>query len=314
MTITHYYSLDDILAIKKKFDPIKYETENPEKKNIKTIIEKIIKNHNCFNTVLQTQTHNYHTSQYKNRYPYNKNYHKKDSKENSICDIISTSRRTRDFVRKNDEQIIYSLLNKLSEKNYKTISESILKIVNENNIDLIYGKICEFAYKQPLYVNIYIDIIRKIYELRNAKITAVILNSINNLNFGEATEIIEKPELNIYVMSEDEFCDYNKRSDIIRGKFLFIGKLVDLLYLEINHKEFRKHIDYILNLNNLQNEIYLDCLNIINNVMRLSDEYIAKLQKYANPTNFKGKMKLYFRLMSIIENNEHKLVSGCKKI
>ena len=61
-------------------------------------------------------------------------------------------------------------------------------------------------------------------------------------------------------------------------------------------------IENLIKYKNYDNEIYLDLLQITNNILNLTENEINILQNYLDTNNFRGKMMIKFKLQDIIQN------------
>ena len=97
----------------------------------------------------------------------------------------------------------------------------------------------------------------------------------------------------------NEFCDINKNAKHLKGR---ISIICNLIKNEIINYDKDNLIDTLFKYENYDNEVFLEVLQILNNILKLDDKKIEVLQEYVNTTNFKGKMMLKFKLKDIIDN------------
>lgn len=197
---------------------------------------------------------------------------------------------------KTDDKIIISYLNKITNDNYEILSKKIISNITSNNYKLIIDKLNFISFKQSnysiLYINLYKSIIidkeRKNYL--NLKINEIIMNTSDDLKL-----IVN----NISSSSYDEFCDINKEKKYLKGKIKIVLNLIQNNIIEFNNNYI---YDNILKYKDYDNDIYLEILQIINNIIGLKKNYIDDLKKYLENNNFKGKMMYKFKIKDIIDN------------
>ena len=121
-----------------------------------------------------------------------------------------------------------SFLNKLSSKNYDSLSMKILTIYKESInkpeikdtfttvlIDILFQN----AVIQPIYCPIYVKLLNNIRS--NSKVIDAVNNKINNFLTISSEDNIKKNE----TLSYDEFCENNKKKVFKKGYSKFIGEL-----------------------------------------------------------------------------------------
>tara|TARA_B110000259_G_scaffold185321_1_gene234088 strand:+ start:3462 stop:4337 length:876 start_codon:yes stop_codon:yes gene_type:complete len=211
--------------------------------------------------------------------------------------------------RKTDIQIILGYLNKLTDKNYKDLSEKIINNICEENYIKIITKLFEISYKQSSYSDLYIKLYKKIILIENddliKSITNYILSEIENIisNKNNDLTLIDK-HINKNHLDYNDFCDINKNAKNLKGKILIISKLIKNKIITLDKNFF---IDTFFKYENYENEIFLELLQILNNILKLDNDKISVLQKYVDTSNFKGKMMLKFKLKDIIDNKPIKI-------
>jgi hypothetical protein len=211
------------------------------------------------------------------------------------------------IIKKTENKELISYLNKITKKNYDDLSIKVVNNITDDNYKMIIDKLFEISYKQPNYYKLYVKLYKlikfygyncednlqnNIKDYLNTKINEIIDNKNNDFNL--IIKHINKNDLNY-----DDFCDINKNAKHLKGKVLIICQLIKNEIISLNKN------DFILNLikyKNYENEIYLELLQIINNILKLNENETNILKNYLNNNNFKGKMMIKFKLQDIISN------------
>ncbi len=272
--------------------------------NLKNKITDLFSSYDCFdetkynNKYNSSSKYNSNNKYYTNsRYKSNKNKHKKyhNLEKNNI---IRKKNRT-------DVEIILSYLNKLTHTNYEDLSTKICENICEDNYQKIIDKLFEISYKQTSYSELYILLYKKIMSsitednLINNIIT-YITDKINDIinNKNNDLSLIDK-HIDKVKLDYNEFCDINKNAKHLKGRISIICNLIKNKIINLDQNNL---IDILFKYENYDNEIFLEVLQILNNILKLDDEKIKVLQEYVDTTNFKGKMMLKFKLKDIIDN------------
>lgn len=265
-------------------------SEDDKSIEFKNILKEIFKKYPCFNPSTNVRKPQYNKYKYK-RNNYRHNTFKETSEKNRLK-------------RKTDIQIILGYLNKLSTKNYNELSEKIIESICEENYIKIINKLFEISYKQTSYSELYVKLYKKIISVDDSElienINTYIINEITNiiLNKNDDLTLIDK-HVDKAKLDYNDFCDINKNAKNLKGKINIISKLIknNVIKLEKNYL-----IDNLFKYENYDNEVFLELLQILNNILNLDNEKIKVLQEYVDTANFKGKMMLKFKLKDIIDN------------
>ena len=239
-----------------------------------------------------------------NQYECFKNKHKSWGKNNYIKRTDKFLKRP--IIKKTENKEIIGYLNKITIQNYNELSKNIINNINIDNYKLIIDKLFEISYKQTNYFKLYFKLYKLIllneFEENNLEyiinnyLNDKFLNIINNNN--DDLELIikytDKKHLNY-----NDFCDINKGAKHLKGKIFVISKLIKYNLIKITKNNI---IENLIKYKNYDNEIYLDLLQIINNILNLTENEIKILQNYLDTNNFKGKMMIKFKLQDIIKN------------
>lgn len=263
--------------------------------NLKNKVETIFSTHDCF----KEQKYNKFNSGKSNinRFRSNKGKYRKS---NNIPKINISRKKNR-----TDVEIILSYLNKLTHTNYDDLSNKICENICEDNYNKILDKLYDISYKQPSYSELYLLLYKKIINktddkvLVNNIITKLHNKCINVINNDDnELQLIDK-HVNKTDLDYNEFCNVNKNAKHLKGKISIISNLIknEIITLDKNIL-----INTLFKYENYENEVFLELLQIINNILLLDDSKIEVLKNYVNTANFKGKMMLKFKLKDIIEN------------
>ena len=260
--------------------------------NLNNIFKNIYSNYSCFNELKNKE------SNYKKNYRHKKDNYYGNHRSNLNDEIIRKNKRT-------NIQIILGYFNKLTNKTYDDLSNKIINDIDEDNYIKIIDKLFEISYKQTSYYELYINLYKKILnEVKDdnivKKISDYLLSKINNIINDNNNELnLIKTHTDKIKLEYDDFCDINKNAKTLKGQIYIISNLIkhNLIYLkkEILINNLFKYEDY-------DNEIFLELLQILNNILKLDDDKILVLQDYIDTSNFKGKMMLKFKLKDIIDN------------
>jgi len=265
-------------------------SEDDKSSEFKKILKEIFNKYPCFNPSTNVRKPAY------NKYKYKKNNYRHNT-------FKETSEKNR-LKRKTDIQIILGYLNKLSRKNYNDLSEKIIESICEENYIKIINKLFEISYKQTSYSELYVKLYKKIISVDDSElienINTYIINEITNiiLNKNNDLTLIDK-HVDKVKLDYNDFCDINKNAKNLKGKINIISKLIKNNVIKLEKKYL---IDNLFKYENYDNEVFLEVLQILNNILRLDNEKIKVLQEYVNTVNFKGKMMLKFKLKDIIDN------------
>jgi|TARA_B110000240_G_scaffold197760_1_gene254226 hypothetical protein len=213
---------------------------------------------------------------------------------------------------KTDDKIILSYLNKITNKNYEELSTKIIKNITNYNYTIIFEKLLEISYKQPHYSNLYIKLYKRINNFILEEKNNILLDNIYNFILEYSNNIINNKnnDLNLIIKHVDkkkldynDFCDINKNSKHLKGKINIICYLIKYKIINIDKNYL---IDNLFKYENYDNEIFLELLQIINNILVLDNDKIDVLREYIKTSDFKGKMMIKFKLKDIIDNKKIK--------
>lgn len=213
---------------------------------------------------------------------------------------------------KTDDKIILSYLNKITNKNYDELSIKIIKNITNYNYNIIIEKLLEISYKQPNYSDLYIKLYKIIHTYILEKKEIILFNKITNLILEFFNNIINNKnnDLNLIIKHIDkkkleynDFCDINKNSKHLKGKINIICYLIKNKIINIDKNYL---IDTLFEYENYDNEIFLELLQIINNILLLNNDKINILKEYLNTEDFKGKMIIKCKIKDIIDNRKIK--------
>lgn len=215
----------------------------------------------------------------------NNNYHKRRYYNN-----------TQRYVKKTDDKIILSQLNKITSDNYNLLKNKIIYNINNDNYKLVIDKLIDISIKQSNYIDIYLSLYKELIcdIKRKEYITERIISIFDNYDFHL---LLNNDDIS--KLEYDDFCDTNKKKKKLKGLILLVlnlikNNLIDIT-IEIFNTIIMKYKDY-------SNDTFLDILQIINYVKFLEDNIKEELNNYINNTNFKNNMKLKFKIKDIIEN------------
>ena len=241
-------------------------------KNIKSIINNLIKNYNCFKNPREYER--------KNNFYKQKRYYPKISKP------------------KTDDKIILSFLNKITKDNYQNLSQKIISNIRDDNYKMIIDKLLLISFKQPNYTMLYLDLYKSI--INDHEKTLYLDNKIYDIisNKNDDLKVLISNE-NINELEYDDFCDNNKYKRNLKGKINIIINLIKFQITKVTKETF---IENIIKYKDYNNEIFLEILQIVNNIINLDNFIIEDLQNYLDTNNFKGKMMIKFKIKDIIEN------------
>lgn len=249
------------------FNNIKNEVKHSEiDETLKKEIKNLISNYSCF-------------KRYRN---FNNNYKKKTYYKS--------------YIPKTDDKIIVGYLNKITNDNYELLSKKIISNTTNINFKLIIDKLNFISFKQSNYSELYINLYKSLItdenrkKYLNEKINDIILNKNNELKL-----IVNNTSSNSY----NEFCDINKEKKDLKGKIKIILNLIKNNIIDFDNEYIYNNI---LKYKDYDNDIYLELLQIINNVIGLDNNNINDLNNYLETNDFKGKMMYKFKIKDIIEN------------
>jgi len=305
------YDINYFIAVKNNIDLTNIDV------NLKNKINNLFSSYDCFdetkiNTKYDTNgkysNNKYSNNKYSNNKYSNNKYSNNKYKTNKNRQQNFQNLEKNNIIRKKDRtdvEIILSYLNKLTKNNYEDLSTKICENICEDNYQRIIDKLFEISYKQTSYTELYILLYKKIVssitenDLINniiTHITTKIDDIINNKN--NDLSLIDK-HIDKVKLDYNDFCDINKNAKHLKGR---ISIICNLIKNEIINLDKNNLIDNLFKYENYENEIFLEVLQILNNIIKLDDKKIKVLQNYVDTSNFKGKMMLKFKLKDIIDN------------
>lgn len=253
------------------FNNIKNEVKKNEiDETLKKTIQNLISNYSCF-------------KRYRN---FNNNYKKKTYYKS--------------YTTKTDDKIIVGYLNKITNHNYELLSKKVILNTNDINFKLIIDKLNFISFKQSNYSELYINLYKSLItdenrkKYLNEKVNDIILNKNDELKL-----IVNNTSSNSY----NEFCDINKEKKELKGKIKIILNLIKNNIIDFDNEYIYNNI---LKYKDYDNDIYLELLQIINNIIGLDNKNINNLNNYLETNDFKGKMMYKFKIKDIIENKSIK--------
>lgn len=204
----------------------------------------------------------------------------------------------KDIVKKTDDKILLSNLNKITESNYNTLSNKIITNITEDNWKIVIDKLIEISFKQSNYVLLYINLYKQI--IINSTRKKYLDNKIADILDSKNDELILlKINDNINILEYDDFCQSNKNKKKFKG---IINIIINLIKNELIFINFNGLMRKLMIYKNYENEIFLETLHIIHNTINLYKFYIDDLKDYLAITDFKRKMMIKFKIQDIIEN------------
>ena len=208
----------------------------------------------------------------------------------------------KDIVKKTDDKILLSNLNKITESNYNTLSNKIITNITEDNWKIVIDKLIEISFKQSNYVLLYINLYKQI--IINSTRKKYLDNKIADILDSKNDELILlKINDNINILEYDDFCQSNKNKKKFKG---IINIIINLIKNELIFINFNDLMRKLMIYKNYENEIFLETLHIIHNTINLYKFYIDDLKDYLAIGDFKGKMMIKFKIQDIIDNKRLK--------
>jgi hypothetical protein len=171
-------------------------------------ITKMLEGYDCFNESVVLTHHHHHNSSNKGNHKHNfrNNHHKRNEHHQNRNENVSHNcpHHFRKFItnssQTSNDRITTTLLNKLSQQNYKKISEQIIKHLDKNNIKRFVDLVLEKCQRQSIFLDLYIDMLYDIY----------------NKHFNEMRQIIHETLLsyiNDYMKQRDFMTDFELDSE-----------------------------------------------------------------------------------------------------
>ena len=195
---------------------------------------------------------------------------------------------------------VNSFLNKLTDKNIKTITEKIkTKLIDKIHLkQLIIVNVLRKCILQPLYNIYYLDILIDIYSEET---------DINDLILTEITVIgdhIKKEEINTEQTEYLQFCDKNKKLDNLIGHSLLITELEKKNIINDKTIPLLNSLIALISETNEMDEKY-KCVQCLYNIFKafhglkpLSKDFSDKLSKLIEIEKYN---KIKYILMDITE-------------
>ena len=192
---------------------------------------------------------------------------------------------------------INSLLNKLTDKNADSITESIkTKLVNKNYLkDLIIKNIMDKCIAHSNYIYYYILVLKNIYQIDP---------SVINKNIDIIYKEIDTKNIDETQSEYLQFCDKNKKLDLYIGYSLLITELEKQNIIADKIDPAIKNLISLLDTSDNADEKY-KCSQCLYNILKslfnknkLSEEYSLLIN---NLIKKEKSMKIRFKFMDIIE-------------
>lgn len=214
--------MDDIILITYE-EFMKYNIKsNTSDERIKGIMQEIISNHECF-----SQNYKYIPFKDENYKQKLNNYRLK----HKACFIVE----------KNDKYV-FSLLNKLTTTNYKTMVSKIMQSIDQVDLDISISKIINYSKISNLYTNLICNIINELYTKNATTIDGIIEIFVNDYHsYYEVQNYLKIYDVLIYD-DYDEFCDHHKQSNMMHNMLKTILQIIKTLKREKSEDEYIKHM------------------------------------------------------------------------
>ena len=196
---------------------------------------------------------------------------------------------------------INSYLNKLTENNKEKIIKNIqTRIDNKSYLnDIIIKNILNKCILQPSYIKCYLDVLLGIYGNINNFTTII------ETNIQQIYETITKNKEEISQSEYLDFCDKNKKLDLLIGYSILITELEKQ---NIIKDKIHKFLDYFLNIMENQDDTdekykSVQCLYNIFKSYYEEDTELPQgfIDKLTHLKDNEKSMKLKFKLMDILE-------------
>lgn len=278
-------------------------------------ITKMLEGYDCFNESI-VLTHHHHNSSNRgnnkhnfrhNHYKRNEHHHNRNENVPNNCPHHHRKFFTNSTQTSND-RITTTLLNKLSQQNYKKISEQIIKHLDKNNIKRFIDLVLEKCQRQSIFLDLYIDMLCDIY----------------NKHFNEMKQIIHETLLsyiNDYMKQRDfmndfelDSEDYDTFCNNVDNKKQIIGKhktilavVMRILKCNMVDDYFKVMFDEIITMDEKNHTLHDHerhelMLDILADFVKADIKYRAFVEKYySNNThvlnNYTSKAK--FKVMDI---------------
>lgn len=310
------YDINYFIAIKNNIDLTNIDND------LKNKINNLLSSFDCFDETKINTKYDYNNKYSNNKHSNNKHSNNKYSNNKYSNNKYKTNKNRQtnfhnleknNIIRKKnrtDVEIILSYLNKITHKNYEDLSSKICENICEDNYQIIIDKLFEISYKQTSYTELYILLYKKIVSsiTEDGLINNIIIyitNKINDIinNKNNDLSLIDK-HIDKVKLDYNDFCDINKNAKHLKGRISIICNLIKNKIINLDKNNF---IDNLFKYENYDNEVFLEVLQILNNILKLDDKKIIALQEYVSNSNFKGKMMLKFKLKDIIDNKPIKV-------
>lgn len=217
---------------------------------------------------------------------------------------------------------INSLLNKVSERNFNTISVEIVEFV-KLNIERDWMKITLYTIfdkciLESLYSSLYAKLLKMLIEVYGDEFRKIILEKTEDFYENNITKVFYI-ENNVDI-SYSDLCDRNKEKSKLLGSFSLIGGLYeqDILHHNIVLKYFNVLLDSSLENGGDSNSVekYIECLlALVEKVgykleMELKDTFnsliIDKLKQITKNKSFKPRVRFLVMDLFDLHNNHWK--------
>ena len=259
---------------------------------LKSLLDKYgcFHDYSAFNSYTKTKKNTHHSNYHGNNHHHN--YHKEPIQHRKKFENAKQSSTDRE---------ITALLNKISKQNHDKIVEKIIRLTTSNNMNSIVFGILEKCYKQPCFIDVYINIILSLCCKSNCETRELIHTQLSDYT----TAFIDGNEFNTFKlnsMNYDQFCKNMLNKNEILGKHkTVIAVILKILRSNIDDY-FKNTFDQIIQMDEVfikddfeRHELLLD---IMTDFVKTDNKYkehienyykkhINKLESYTKKAKFK---------------------------
>ena len=198
------------------------------------------------------------------------------------------------------------LLNKINSSNYNVIEEKLLRITNVSNVDNIFAYILKKTYRQDVYTELFIKILKKILSLHNTMMKYVqeLSNTFTNVQ-ACLFDQVHKLDYSNY----DDFCLFGKLKTEIIVRQHVLHLLFDVITFDV-----QQYLNFLQAM--LQHSAHCS-QHVTNVVLTLIDDFVhlsipQRKQLYCcmescMTSNVIGKKNEFFIQKIMSEYNRHGL-------
>jgi hypothetical protein len=190
----------------------------------------------------------------------------------------------------NNERFTTALLNKLSRRNYATITQQILKFIDPDTINNFVSGVLDKCQKQSVFLELYINVLYDIYQ-KSDNVNKVVINTILMQYIDEFMSNCKFVDYQLNSPNYRKFCEnMNSKKQIIGRHKTILALIAKILKNNMIDDYFNVMFNEIMLMDESANSVEFEetherhelLLDIMSDFVKADAKYKSFIQKYYN--------------------------------